>query len=98
MPKYLLLWEVDSSKAPVNPKERGAAWTGMLNMIRQDMKEGKVLEWGSFPGESKGYSVSTMTELELAKNLQRFFPYVTFSVHQVMTLDQTAELAKHLSG
>jgi hypothetical protein len=98
MPKYLLLWEVDANKAPVNSKERGAAWTGMLNLIKQDMKEGKVSEWGSFTGESKGYSVSTMTELELAKNLQRFFPYVTFKVHSVMTVDQTVELAKSLSG
>ncbi len=98
MPKYLLLWEVDSSKAPVNPKERGAAWTGMLNMIKQDRKDGKVTEWGSFAGESKGYSVNTQTELELAKSIQRFFPYVSFQVHPIMTLDQTVELAKHLSG
>ena len=98
MPKYLVLWEVDANKAPVNPKERGAAWTAMVNLIKQDMKEGKVTDWGSFAGEGKGYSVSVMTELELAKNLQRFFPYINFKVHQVMTVDQTAELAKSLSG
>ena len=96
MPKYFMLWEVDAARAPVNPKERGAAWASMLNMIKQDMKDGKISDWGSFAGEGKGYSVSTMTELELAKSLQRFFPYVTFQVHQIMSVDQTAELARSM--
>lgn len=97
MPKYVMLWEVDASKAPVNPKERGAAWAAMISLVKQDMKEGKITDWGSYAGESKGYSVGTMTELEMAKNLQRFFPYVKFQVHQVMTVDQTAELAKSMT-
>jgi hypothetical protein len=98
MPKYLMLWEVDPNKAPVNLKERGAAWTGMLNMIKQDMEEGKVTDWGVCPGEARGYSIMVMPELDLAKNVQRFYPYVNFKVNQVMTVDQTLELAKSLSG
>jgi len=98
MPKYLMLWEIDPNKAPVNPKERGVAWTGMLNIIKQYMQEGKVLDWGVCPGEARGYCISTMPELDLAKFVQRFYPNVTFKVNQVMTVDQTLELAKSLSG
>jgi hypothetical protein len=98
MSKYFMMWEVDPNKAPINPKERGASWTAMINMIKQDMKEGKITDWGSYAGESKGYSVSSQNQLELAKSLQRFFPFVTFEVHQVMTIDETAELAKSLTG
>ncbi len=98
MPKYLVLWEVDPSRTPANPKERGAAWTAMLNMIKQDMKDGKVTDWGVCPGEARGYSIMVMPELDLAKNAHRFYPYVTFKVNQVMTVDQTVELAKSLSG
>ena len=98
MPKYLMLWEVDSNKASLNPKERGAAWTGMLNMIKKDMKDGIVLDWGVCPGEARGYSIMVLPELDLAKNVQRFYPFVTFKVNQVMTVDQTMELAKSLSG
>ena len=98
MPKYFMLWEVDSSKTPIDPKERGAAWTAMLNMIKQDMADGKITDWGSFAGESKGYSVSNQTHEELARSLQRFFPYVTFKVHQVATVDETMALAKWLTG
>lgn len=32
MGKYLVLWEVDPTKVPIDPKERGAAW-GMLIRI-----------------------------------------------------------------
>ena len=42
MPKYLLLWEVDPSKLPIDPKERGAAWSAMLDMVKQGIKEGKT--------------------------------------------------------
>jgi hypothetical protein len=98
MTRYFMLWETDPNRAPVNPKERGAAWTAMLNMVKQDMKDGKITDWGGFVGESQGYAVSTMTDVELGKNLQRFYPYVTFKVHQVASVDQVAELAKSLSG
>jgi hypothetical protein len=98
MAKYFMLWEVDPNKAPVNSKERGTAWLAMVNMIKQDMKEGKITDWGSFVGESEGYAVSTMTDVELSKNLQRFYPYVTFKVHQVASIDQTADLAKSLTA
>jgi hypothetical protein len=98
MPKYLLLWEVDSSRAPVNPKERGAAWLGMLNMIKQDIKDGKVIEWGTFVGEGSGYSVNKMTAEEVNKQVQAYYPYVTFKVHQVMSVDDQVDLAKSLTA
>jgi hypothetical protein len=98
MAKYFMLWEVDPSKVPVNAKERGAAWLAMTNMIKQDMKEGKITDWGCFAAETNGYAVSTQTDVELAKNLQRFFPMVTFKVHQVVSLDQVAEVAKSLTS
>ena len=96
MPKYFMTWEVDPTRAPTNPKERGTMWAGMVELIKQDMKEGKISEWGSFVGESRGYSISELSLLDLSKNLQRFFPFVTFQVHQVMSIDELAELTKSL--
>jgi hypothetical protein len=97
MPKYLVLWEVDSSRAPVNPKERGAAWLGLLEMVKQDLKEGKVTEWGLFAGESAGFNTSNMTEVELGKSLQKYYPWVTFKVHQYMSADQAMDVSKSLT-
>jgi hypothetical protein len=96
--KYFMTWEIDMSKVPVDPKERGAAWLVMVSMVKQDMKEGKTTDWGSFVGESNGYAVSALSDVELNKNLQRFYPYVTFKVHQVNSIDQVADLAKSLTA
>ena len=97
MAKYLSTWEIDDTRAPLDPKERGKMWTQMLGLIQQDMKNGIITDWGSIPGEGKGYSVSEQSSLELSKNLRRFYPFVKFEVRQVMTLEETMELSKSLA-
>lgn len=98
MAKYLLLWELNLDKAPDDAKERGAGWFALLETVKQDLKEGRDLDWGCFTGETKGYSIAERdTEVELVKDLQRFFPFVIFEVHPVMSVDQMAEVAKSLT-
>lgn len=97
MPKYLMLFEVNSSMMPADPKERGTLWGGMMEMLKQDVKEGKMSDWGCFVGETNGYSIGEQSEVDLAKDLQRFYPFVTFKVFQVMSIDQIAEVAKSLT-
>ena len=46
MGKYLMLWEVDTTRLPVNPKERGAGWNALMQMVKQDMKKGTTKDWG----------------------------------------------------
>ena len=97
MAKYLVLWELNRSLAPVDPKERGAAWLVMTEMIKQDLAEGKDTDWGCFVGETKGYAITEEDEVTVMKDLQRFFPLVTFEVKPVATVDQIAEVAKSLT-
>ena len=98
MAKYFITWEVDPNRAPVDPKERGAAWLMMAEMIKKDIQEGKTTDWGAIVGESRGYSIGPGEQslVDLSKDLQRYFPYVTFNVRQVMSVDETIELAKSL--
>ena len=96
MAKYLILWELDDSRIPLDPKERGAAWTMMTDMVKQDLKAGIHSDWGSYVGGGKGYTISEGNELEIAKLMQRFVPFVKFEVHQVMTVEQIGEVAKSL--
>lgn len=97
MAKYLVLWEADPSKLPIDPKERGAALSALLDMVKQDIKEGITIDWGSFLGEGRGYSVDEESEMELEKRLQRYVPFVTFKVHRIMSVEQIAEVAKSLT-
>ena len=97
MPKYLVLWEADPSKQPIDPKERGAALSALLDMVKHGIKEGTTIDWGSFLGEDRGYSISEVSEMELEKKLYRYAPFITFKVHRVMSVEQLAELAKSLT-
>jgi hypothetical protein len=96
MGKYLIIWELDHSKIPVDPKERGAAWQMFMNMVKQDLETGPVVDWGAFVGESRGYVISEGSEVEVAIALQQYVPFVTFKTHPVETVSQVDELVDAL--
>ena len=97
MSKYLVLWELDRSKVPDDPKDRAAGWAMLTNMVKQDMADGFTKDHGTFPAELKGYSVIEGTELELMAVTQKFGPYVIFKVHPVATISQTEQLFEMMS-
>jgi len=98
MGRYLVLWEVDQSRVPVDAKERGTAWSLLMAMVKEDMKAGKLKEWGAFVGEINGYSVYEGTEVEVSSMLAQYDPYVIFKVHPVGTVAQVDEVVRSLSG
>ena len=98
MGKYLILWEVDQSKVPIAPQERGAGWSALMSMVKQDMEKGLVKDWGAFVGELRGYDVFEGTELELMNTLQQFVPFVTFRAYPVASVSQVEEMIKSLSS
>jgi hypothetical protein len=98
MGRYLVMWEVDQSRVPVDAKERGSAWSLLMAMVRQDIKGGKVKEWGAFVGEINGFAIYEGTEVEVASMLVQYSPYVSFKVHPLLSESQTNEVIKSLSG
>ena len=98
MAKYLILWEVDQTKIPIDPKQRGQGWSLLMAMIRQDIEKGITKDWGAFVGESKGYAVNEGTEVEVMKSLQQYVPFCIFKVHPISTESQVNEMIAALSG
>jgi len=98
MGKYLILWEVDQTKIPVDPKQRGQGWSLLMGMIRQDIEKGLTKDWGAFVGENKGYAVDEGSELEVMKALAQYVPFCTFEVHPISTESQVNEMIKALTG
>ena len=98
MGRYLLIWELDPTRVPVNPQERGGAWAVLTEMVKQDLKKGTLKDWGSFIGEGSGYAVAEGTEVEVVTALQRYVPYVYFQTHPVATVNQIGEVIKALSA
>ena len=97
MGKYLAIWEVDRTKIPIDPKERGAGWGMLMAMVRQDMERGLTKDWGAFMGETSGYSIFEGTEVEVMTALQQYVPFVFFKIHAIATEDQVNDMIKAIS-
>jgi hypothetical protein len=98
MGKYLVLWEIDQTKIPIDPKERGDGWSLLMAMVNQDIEKGITKDFGAFVGENQGYSVHEGTELEVMNTLAQYVPFCIFKVHPVASKSQVSEMIKGLSG
>ena len=98
MGKYLVLWEVDRTRVPVDPKERGAAWGLLMEMVKKDIKAGITKDWGAFVGETSGYAISEGTEVEIGNSLMQYAPYITFKTHPIASVAQVGDIIKKMSG
>jgi len=97
MAKYLVLWQVDETRIPVNPQERTAILEGSIAMVEQDSKKGISKDWGQFVGEGRGYGIAEGTEVEVTAMLQQYAPYVQFEVHPVMSARMVRQAIKAMS-
>lgn len=97
MGKYLMLWEIDTTKIPLGPKERGAGWNALMEMVKQDIKKGINKDWGAFVGEINGYAVMEGTEVEIMNALQQYVPFVHFKTHPIASVSQVDEMIKALT-
>ncbi len=97
MAKFLLLWELDQTKVPADPKERAAGWTLLMSMVKQDQEKGISKDWGAFPGESSGYAVAEGSVVEILNMTQQYVPYVTFKVHPVASVSHIDEMLEAMS-
>jgi hypothetical protein len=97
MAKFLTLWELDTTRLPVDPKERITNWTMLLNMVKDDLKSGRTTDWGEFAGGGRGYAIGEGTEQEIHMALSRYVPYLKFEVYPVLSMSQIEEMMKALS-
>ena len=98
MGKYLVLWEIDQTKIPIDPKERGDGWSLLMAMVNQDIEKGITKDFGAFVGENQGYSVHEGTELEVMNTLAQYVPFCIFKVHPIASESHVNEMIKGLSG
>ncbi|MFQ5981554.1 MAG: hypothetical protein ACE5OZ_25705, partial [Candidatus Heimdallarchaeota archaeon] len=96
MGKYLILWEIDQTKVQISSQERGAGWEAFMEIVKEDIEKGIIKDWGGFVGELRGFSIMEGTEVEIGNNLQRFVPFVSFTVHAVAT--HTMNFVKSTTG
>ena len=98
MGKYLVLWKMDKTRLPVNPRERASGFAPLVAMVKQSIEMGKVKDWGAFAGQGRGYEVFEGTELELELQIQQYVPFVDFKVYPLLSLDQIDEMIRAMSA
>jgi hypothetical protein len=45
MGRYLVLWEIDQTKIPMDPKERGEGWGMLMAMVKRNTKGLGIIYW-----------------------------------------------------
>lgn len=94
MAKYLVLWEMDNTRQPVDPKERAAGYEVLVGMLKQNIQSGLLKEWGGFAGETSGFSLVEGTELDVNLFVQQFVPFISMKTHAITSLSQVEEMMK----
>ena len=97
MGKYLMLWEIDQSKVPLNRDERAEAWKPMIEMVKEGMNEGRIKDWGTFVGELNGYSIAEGTEAEIGAFNQQWVPFVNFKSFPIASVEDVEKVIEILS-
>ena len=96
MGRYLLLWEGDETKIPLDPTARRESWLAACEMVRQDFKSGLVKDWGVLLGQVKGFAIDEGTEEEVQKATLKYIPYFRFQIIPILTVDQQVEAIKSI--
>ena len=96
MGKYLMLCELDRTRIPVDPKERGTGLNMLMEIVKQDIKKGLIKEWGVFTGEFAGYAVVEGSEVEIMNFIQQYTPFVYFKVHPSGSVAQVEEMIQDM--
>ena len=92
MARFMVAWELDKSKVPVDPKERAKAWSAMLDMVDNDMKRGGLKDWAAYAGQLKGYSVAEGSEMDVAMMCQQYVPFVDFKIYPLTSVAQMRQM------
>ena len=74
MGRYLLLWEADETKIPLDPTVRRESWLAACEMVKKDIERGLVKDWGVLLGQTKGFAIDEGTEEEVAKMTLKYIP------------------------
>ena len=96
MAKYMVLWKIDSSRTPEDPKAKKAQLRGFGDGVVKQMKEGRIKEWGIFAGETRGFTIFEGNISDLHIHNTVWVPFVELEVHQIMTIDEVNRAAEAL--
>jgi len=88
MTRFYMRWQLNPMLIPTDPEEMGKLWISMLEMVRADLKSGKLTDWGMCSDSSGGYAFAETDENSLNISIMKWMPYVIFDIKPILTADQ----------
>ena len=88
MAKYVLLWEMDNTRTPEDLEERKTRHRGFQDIVRQQMKDGEIADWGAYVGETKGFCIVEGSAEDVHKLVGRWVPWVSFQTRELLSIEQ----------
>jgi hypothetical protein len=94
MTKFFIKWWVNVQKLPNTPQEAGKLHLAMLEMVKADMRDGRMIDWGQFSNGANGYCIGDLSEQDLFGIMLKYMPVIGFDVFPVLSVDQSIEEIK----
>jgi len=94
MTKVLISWKGINARISSDPKEAIKQISFLTQMAQEDLKSGKLKDWGVFAGGNAGYAIFEGNEIDLAMELGKYNPYFDIETHMVLSADQQMEIIK----
>jgi len=92
MTKFLTLWKLDRTRIPDSPEEQMQYYAMLLNMIKEDMKNGRTIGFGAFVGGFKGYVIREGTEQEIHMEILKYSKFTKYKTFPFLEIDQLEEM------
>lgn len=93
MTKFHIEWK-QSSLIPEDPVKLAKLVLSHLELVKADLKSGKLTDFGQYCNGSSGYCLIEGTETDVYTTLMKWLPYVEFDVKPIVNVDQTIEAIK----
>ena len=93
MAKYLVLWEVDTARLPVDPEEKKQLLLQVDARVKEQLESGVAKDFGEFGG-MKGYAIIEGTAQQMYSIVSSYMPLTRITVHSVMSIDEVIEGVK----
>ncbi len=96
MARYMLFWDYDASRCPLDMKEKTSQWLALTDIVKKQLKNGEIKEWAHFAGETAGYVIVEGNESDALKITDTYVPYVKFTSKVLLTIEQCEQVWKSL--
>lgn len=90
MTKFHVEWK-QSSKIPEDPVKLAKLYLSHMELVKADLKSGKLTDFGQYSNGSSGYILIEGNENDVFTTLMKWLPYVEFDVKPIVNVDQTID-------